>query len=188
MGSEKTAILDLNVALRRAEPADAARLLEWRTEPSAARYQPFRPTTIAELTARLARENAAPLNADFSGTARFIVETAIGPAGWITLREVDREHRTGDIGYTIAEAFRGRGIAKAAVGALLPQAFLSADLERLGAMAAVENSASRRVLEQSGFIFEGVTRAYLIIAGQRVDHARYSLLKHEWTNRSPASR
>lgn len=187
MGQE-TGTFDLSVALRRAEPADAARLREWRTEPSAARYQPLRHPTVAELTDMLGRENAAPLDASFSGTARIIVETAIGPAGWITLREVNREHRTGDIGYTIGEAFRGRGIARAAVGALLPRAFQSAGLERLGAVAAVENSASRRVLEQSGFVLEGITRAYLIIAGQRVDHARYSLLKHEWMHQSPASR
>lgn len=168
------------VSLRRASPGDAALILGWRTEPSASVYQPLRPTTETELQRALASEASLPLDAKFRGTARFIVETAEGLAGWITLREVSREHRSGDIGYTIGQAYRGRGVATAAVAALLPLAFEGADLDRLGAIAAMDNVASRRVLERSGFICEGIARAYLIIRGRRVDHARYSLLRSEW--------
>ncbi|HEV2108996.1 MAG TPA: GNAT family protein [Thermomicrobiales bacterium] len=169
-----------SVSLHRATPVDAPRLLAWREEASAGRYQPIRPTTLASLQERLAKEADRPLDADFEGTATFIIEASGEPTGWITLREVNREHRTGDIGYTIGEAFRGRGLATAALRALLPLAFETADLDRLQAVAAVDNMASRRVLERADFQCEGIARAYLIIRGQRIDHARYALLRDDW--------
>jgi RimJ/RimL family protein N-acetyltransferase len=49
-------------------------------------------------------------------------------------------------------------------------------LERIEAVAAVENVASRRVLEKSGFQFEGIRRGLLRIQGRRVDHACYGIL------------
>ena len=55
-----------------------------------------------------------------------------------------------------------------------------ADLWRLEAVAAVANTASCRVLERVGFVREGVARAYLLIDGVRVDHARYALLRDDW--------
>ena len=170
----------VGLSLRRAGTTDASRILQWRSEPSAGRYQPLRLMTSVELRQTLEAEASLPLDGRFSGTARFIVETAAGPAGWITLREVNREHRRGDIGYTIGEAFRGRGIASAAVQALLTIAFEGVDLDRLGAVAVVENAASRRVLERAGFRLEGIARAYLVIDGHRIDHACYGLLRDEW--------
>ena len=67
------------------------------------------------------------------------------------------------------------------VAQVIPVAFDPAGLalERLEAVAAVENVASRRVLEKNGFRFEGIARGYLIIAGARVDHARYGLLRSD---------
>ncbi len=169
-----------SVSLRRATPVDAARLLAWREEPSTGRYQPIRPMTLTSLHERLGKEADRPLDANFEGTATFIIEASGEPTGWITLREVSREHRTGDIGYTIGEAFRGRGLAVAALHALLPLAFETADLDRLQAVAAVDNAASRRVLERAGFQCEGIARAYLIICDQRIDHVRYALLRDDW--------
>ncbi|MGI8643423.1 MAG: GNAT family N-acetyltransferase [Thermomicrobiales bacterium] len=166
--------------LRRAAPADAALIWPWRNEPSVGRYQPILVTGVDELGRSLAAQASRSLDTVFVGTARFIIETPSGPAGWITLREVNREHRLGDIGYTIGEACRGRGYASAAVRRLLPIAFEDLALDRLGAVAATDNIASRRVLERTGFVFEGVMRSYLIINGQRVDHARYALLRADW--------
>jgi RimJ/RimL family protein N-acetyltransferase len=53
-------------------------------------------------------------------------------------------------------------------------------LERLQAVAAVENVASRKVLENAGFALEGIQRQLLIIHGERVDHAMYALLRTDW--------
>ena len=110
------------------------------------------------------------------------------PVGWISLRDVNREHQLGAVGYTIGERFRGRGFATAAVRALLPFAFEDSDLERVEAIAAVANTASRRVLERADFRCEGIARALLAIDGVRVDHARYALLRSDWRDASTGDR
>ncbi len=167
------------VVLRRATPEDAERLAAWRAEPSAGRFQPLRPRPVADLRAQLTAQASRVIDPRLDGDVLWIVETADGPAGWLSLKDISREHGSGAIGYTIGERCRGRGYASAAVRALLPLAFGGdgADLWRLEAVAAIDNAASRRVLERAGFAYEGVSRSYLIIGGVRVDHARYALLR-----------
>ncbi len=164
------------VTLRRATSADAPTLLAWRREPSAARFQPLRDRPLDDLRHELEIDGAKPIDAAFDGSGRFIVVAGGEDAGWVTLQRVDRDDRTASVGYTIAERFRARGIATAAVRAVIDIAFGPLGIERLGAVAAVENIASRRVLERSGFRFEGIARGLLVIAGERVDHATYGLL------------
>jgi ribosomal-protein-alanine N-acetyltransferase len=103
--------------------------------------------------------------------------------GWITLRVTSRLHGVGELGYTLGSAFHRRGYMSAAIRQLLPLAFdpvAGANLWRIEAIAAVRNVASRTVLERAGFQFEGIARASLMINGERVDHARYGLLRPEW--------
>ena len=178
------------VVLRRATPEDAERLAAWRAEPSAGRFQPLRPRPVADLRAQLAAQAPRAIDPRLDGDVLWIVETADGPAGWLSLKDISREHGSGAIGYTIGERCRGRGYASAAVRALLPLAFGGdgADLWRLEAVAAVANAASRRVLERAGFRQEGIARALLVIAGERVDHARYALLRPEWQAAEGAGR
>ena len=170
------------ITLRRATSADAELIQEWRTEPSASRYQPLRRLTLAELRGALAERAARSLDARLDGEVQWVVEAGGEPVGWVTLTVTSREHAVGAVGYTIGERYRGRGYATAAVRALLPLALspTRADLWRLEAVAAVDNTASRRVLERAGFRFEGIARSYLVIGGERVDHARYALLRPEW--------
>jgi ribosomal-protein-alanine N-acetyltransferase len=82
------------------------------------------------------------------------------------------------LGYTVAEEMQGRGVATQAVRQAIRIAFGpdGLGLERIEAVAAVENVASRRVLEKAGFQFEGIQRGLLRIQGQRVDHACYGIL------------
>lgn len=170
------------IRLRRATPADAEMIHDWRNEPSAGRFQPLRPVTVAELRSLLAETAHIPFNPRFSGRARWVIEANAQPVGTITLTVESREHGLGTLGYGIGERHRGHGYAGAAVRALLHLAFSpeGADLWRLEAVADVANVASHRVLERTGFLLEGIARSYFVIAGRRVDHARYALLREEW--------
>ena len=179
-----------SVRLRRVRPEDAELVLAWRTEAGTRRYQPLRQVSLAQLREMLAERGARPLTPDLTGTAQWLIEAAAGPVGWVSLTVESREHGIGSVGYTIGERFRGRGYASAGLRALLPSAFepVAADLARLEAVAAVANAASRRVLERCGFQCEGIARAYLVIDGVRVDHARYAMLRTEWAARDREAR
>lgn len=172
------------ITLRRATVEDAPLIQTWRTEPSVGLFQPILSFTLDQVRYLLAERELVTIGPASSGKIQWIVETPNGPAGWLTLTiDADgRRHDNGDLGYTIAERFRGQGYASAAVDALLPIAFGRDHLalERLQAVAAVENQASRRVLERNGFHREGILRGLLVINGRRVDHATYGLLRTDW--------
>jgi len=162
----------------------------WRSEASARRYQPLRQVPPEVVRDLLAYRAGIPLSPHARGQVQWIIETAEGPAGWIsiTIDDEDREHGIGNIGYTVGEAFRGRGYATAAVAAVLPIAFDPEllGLERLEILAAVDNLASRRVAERNGFRLEGILRGLLVINGTRVDHALYALLRSDWLSAQSA--
>ncbi len=56
-----------------------------------------------------------------------------------------------EIGYGVAESARGKGVATAAVRALIVRAFADPGVSEVYAETAVDNLASRRVLEKAGF-------------------------------------
>jgi len=143
---------------------------------------PNRRRSIEELRARLAERAAPAVDPDLAGTVQWMIEAGGEPVGWVRLTVTDRENGLGDVGYTVGERFRGRGYASAGLRAAVAAAFAptGADLDRLEAVAAVGNGASRRVLEKAGFRVEGIARGLLAIGGVRVDHVRYGLLRDEW--------
>lgn len=94
--------------------------------------------------------------------------------GRITLNEIVRgPFQNGRLGYWVAEAANGRGLATRAVGDLVRIAFDGLGLHRVEAGTLLHNVRSQRVLERNGFVRYGVAPAYLRIAGKWQDHAMY---------------
>jgi RimJ/RimL family protein N-acetyltransferase len=80
----------------------------------------------------------------------------------------------GEVGYWVAAAARGRGVATAATRALSDWALSEFGLRRVELYAAVGNAASRAVAERAGFDFEGVRRAWRVIHDEPTDFAAYA--------------
>lgn len=179
------------VTLRRATPDDAELIAGWRAEPATKRYQAIQDRTLAQLRQMLVERSALRLGPDVDGELQWVIEAEDTPVGWVTLRVLVRAHGVGELGYTIGAAYHRRGYMSAAMGQVLPLAFdpeQGADIWRLEASAAVGNVASRRILERAGFQLEGIARASAIIGGERVDHARYALLRPDWLAARTAGR
>jgi [ribosomal protein S5]-alanine N-acetyltransferase len=70
-------------------------------------------------------------------------------------------HRA-NIGYVLAQAHWGQGVMSEAVSAVTELALSTLSLFRVDATCDVENKASVRVLEKSGFIKEGRLARYLV--------------------------
>ena len=65
-----------------------------------------------------------------------------------------------EIGYILKRSAWGKGYATEAAKRLLKFAFEGTSLEELVATIDPENTASRRVLEKCGLVYEGIRRAY----------------------------
>lgn len=78
--------------------------------------------------------------------------------GSISLHRIDREQEHGELGYWVAPAARGHGLAVLAAEAVCRWAFADFGLHRTQLFHAVENTASARVAEKAGFTCEGRLR------------------------------
>ncbi len=101
--------------------------------------------------------------------------------GGVTLSSI-RYHAScsAEIGYWVGEPFLRQGVGSAAVGAVCEHAFQKLALNRLQAACQPGNSASRRVLEKTGFRKEGLARDYLFINGDWRDHCLYALTASDY--------
>jgi ribosomal-protein-alanine N-acetyltransferase len=73
--------------------------------------------------------------------------------GWCGLWRLKETGET-EIGYAIAQKFWGAGLATEAAGAFLDYGFETLKLDKIAAVAAPENTGSRRVMEKLGMTFD----------------------------------
>lgn len=85
--------------------------------------------------------------------------------------------QSASLGYWMSVRHARQGLMREAVGAMLAYAFEELGLSRVEAGTLPENAASRRLLETSGFKYEGVAQAYLQINGRWRDHVLYAALR-----------
>jgi RimJ/RimL family protein N-acetyltransferase len=109
--------------------------------------------------------------------AGFSVRESDGSAflGFAGVVRFDADGREGEIGFIVAPAARGRGVATHTL-ALLSSWALEAGLLRVELRIDVENTGSIRVAERAGFVRDGVLRSAHFKEGRRSDVAVYSLL------------
>lgn len=100
--------------------------------------------------------------------------------GTCTLAEIDLAHRRASVGFALARAAWGQGIAREAVRALVGFAFGELGLHRLGADADPRNRASLRLLEALGFAREGLQRECYFVMDEWQDAVMFGLLRSEW--------
>jgi RimJ/RimL family protein N-acetyltransferase len=99
--------------------------------------------------------------------------------GWAGLVELDLERREGEIGYLVAPAARGRGVARRTVELLTRWAFDELGLERLELRIDPENVPSTKVAARAGYRLDGVLRNLHFKADLRSDVAVWSRLNQD---------
>jgi RimJ/RimL family protein N-acetyltransferase len=97
--------------------------------------------------------------------------------GGCTIKQVVRTDRYANIGYWTRLSCIGKGVATKAVMLAVAWAFANTDLHRLEILAAVENTASRRVAEKAGARFEGILPGRLWLQDRMHDAAMYVYLR-----------
>jgi RimJ/RimL family protein N-acetyltransferase len=89
---------------------------------------------------------------------------------------IDAEEATAELGYVVAPAARGRGVATRALGELTAWVFAERAMQRAELRISVANGASKRVAERCGYAYEGVLRSMYVKPGLREDLELWSRL------------
>jgi ribosomal-protein-alanine N-acetyltransferase len=164
------------------QPAFLNAFLQWRNQPLSLRYNPLREMTEDEIASMLAAEGADLSDLKKFDSYRWFVSAEGQIVGAVSLKNISHSMGYAEIGYGVAEAHHGKGIATAAVRLLVEKIFHETDLRKLLAYVHEENIASRRVLEKLGFQEEGLLREHYVIRGTAVNEVLYGLLKLEWAS------
>jgi RimJ/RimL family protein N-acetyltransferase len=89
---------------------------------------------------------------------------------------IDAEAGEVELGYIVAAAARGRGVAGEIVRLLTAWTFEKLGVQRIVLIVDVDNRASSLVAERAGYVREGVMRSLYIKPGIRRDAELWSLL------------
>lgn len=92
---------------------------------------------------------------------------------------VDRGDGAAEVGFLLASAFHGRGYGTEALRTVCRFAFAEADFRKLSATVTAGNTASRAVLEKTGFLLEGTLRESYLLGGRWQDDWVFGLLRRE---------
>lgn len=91
------------------------------------------------------------------------------------------EHNRAEIGYGLYDdSHKQKGYMSEAVAAMLAYGFNDMKLHRIEAMTADYNTASIRILEKCGFVYEGRLREHYNVNGTMEDSVLFGLLKKDF--------
>jgi len=106
--------------------------------------------------------------------------------GTIGFMWINCEHRSGEVGYSLARDCWNQGYATEALAAVLDFGFDTLRLHRIEAQHEVDNPASGRVMEKCGMRCEGTLRARVFNKGHFSDVRLYAVLREDPRPGSPA--
>lgn len=180
---EPTLVLGDSALLRPVEEADVDELdaLVDANREYLARWMPWASAQTRESTREFIRTAISQLEADDGFQSVLVVDGRL--TGTFGFHNIDWVHRRTTIGYWIAAAAQGRGLATRAVAALIGHAFAAWDLHRVEIRAAVDNDRSRALCERLGMTLEGQLREAEWVGERCHDLAVYSVLAPEWRRR-----
>jgi RimJ/RimL family protein N-acetyltransferase len=178
-------VIGSRVVLRRLRPADARRIVEGCLDPVTAHWLGQLPQPYELSDAEWFLDDVEERHA----TGRAVTWAMASPdddrlVGIANLFDIQAGVGA-EVGYWVHPEVRGRGVATEACRLSLRHAFVPEDdgglgLQRVRATAAVDNVASRTVLERSGLTLQGRERRVIRLGGGgRADAAVYDVLPSE---------
>jgi RimJ/RimL family protein N-acetyltransferase len=179
-------LVDGDLTLRRAVPADAPDVVEVYSEPDT-RHWMLWDRDLPDLDEALANiERSEKAWADgWGGVFRVVVDGHV--VGGVNLHFV--ETAVGELSYFLRASARGRGLATRAVLLAADWGFREHGLMRVFLRADPANAGSTALAERAGFSYEGTERESAVYpdSGRRFDSRVYSLLPHERVTLRPAT-
>ena len=173
------------VRLRPVRMRDAAQWSKTRLS-DRAHLEPWEPTTDVDWLRRQTMSSWPSVCSGLRAEARkgrmlpFAIELDDEFCGQLTVGNVTHGAlRSAWIGYWVASAAAGRGVATGALALGVDHCFGPVRLHRVEATVRPENVASRRVLAKVGFREEGLLQRYLDVDGGWRDHLLLAITVEE---------
>jgi len=160
------------LVLRAFTPADVTGIAAACQDADIARFIPLIPRPYTDDHARAYVEMVSSWDAGERRAFAIVDESSDELLGSIDVRLGE----IGSIGYWVAPAARGRGVATGALELVSRWAVHEQGVERLELTTHPDNIASQRVAEKAGFQREGVLRAHTRFSEGRRDSMMFSLL------------
>lgn len=175
------------VVLRWLQPSDAPDIMRIYADPEVTKYWSSPPMRELGEAQRLI-EDVHRLFAAHTlyewGLARLEDPRVIGT---LTFASLDQKNRRAEIGFALARDAWGHGYMREAVAVALDFAFGQLDLTRIEADVDPDNAASLRLLEDLGFVREGLLRERWRVGGGVQDSVMLGLLRREWGGLPPGA-
>jgi aminoglycoside 6'-N-acetyltransferase len=163
--------------LRRLRQSDLAALQAYRAIPDLGRFQSWSPMSEAEALAFLSEMSDASLFRPGKwhqlGIAESETDRLIGDIGLF----LSEDGCTGRVGFTLAPAAQGRGIATSAVREALQVFFRATSVREVQGITDSRNVASIRLLERLGFRHCGTQAT--VFRGEECAEKTYVLPRHD---------
>lgn len=168
--------------LRHFREQDLPTLLAYRNDPDVARYQSWE-----SMTEDFGHIFISEMSESHPGMPGYWFQFAIelratgAHIGDCALHTRGDDARLGEIGYTLAPAFQGQGLAYEATAAMLDYAFTVQHMHRISATVDVRNDRSITLLKRLGMRCEGHFLQCAWFHGEWCDEYLYAILSSEWT-------
>jgi RimJ/RimL family protein N-acetyltransferase len=174
-------LADAVVALRPWRQDDVPERIMGFADPGVLRFSwPLaRPYAESDARAYFAGREQERLDGEALAFAFVAPRDANAVLGGGSLYDIDCDRGRAAVGYWLAPAARGRGVATHATRLMAGWAFTRLRTARLELTCAPDNPRSQAVAERCGFTREGVLRSHMPFQGGRRDTVMYSLLPDE---------
>lgn len=103
----------------------------------------------------------------------------VGTVGFVSW---DKEKKEAEIGYALTEELWNKGIVTEAVNKVLEFGFEIMKLDKILSQCNPENVGSFKVLEKTGFNFDGIIEEKLLVKGKYEDMKMFSLDRQNYLN------
>ncbi len=172
-------LADEEVVLRPWSDADVPQQLDAFRDPVFLTYSDWQPVSSDEARQRLNEQEQSRVRGEqinFAVVDRDDPELVLGG---VSLNWVNAKDRRASLGYWLAPAARGRGVASRSVRLIVRWAFETLHLARLEITCGPDNDGSQSVALRCGFSREGLLRSHQSFKGARRDTVVFSLLPGE---------
>jgi RimJ/RimL family protein N-acetyltransferase len=175
------------LVLREITPEDGPALQAFQNRPEQWQLQAVEPEELADSTLRIKRyfEYCGPEEARrlYFYLARKISTHAV--VGQVSLSRFFHP-ALASLSFGVASEHWGRGYATEMAQCVLSFGFCELGLHRISADIAIENQASRAVVEKTGMVHEGTARECIWAQGRWWSEARYAILRADFERREQA--